>query len=84
MSQTSLEILIGNLTIAEFARFAGTTIDSIVVTAFGARAPSSTKPAPAKAAPAKKPGKTARGAITLDAVLAALASVGASAQLDAV
>lgn len=83
MSQ-ALESIVAKMTVAELAGRAGISVSTFVERAFSGRASSSTSspssaPKSSKAATAKattsKPGKVARGALKLDQVLAALASV---------
>lgn len=86
---SSLESLVAQMTVAELAARAGVSVGRLVDLAFTGRSSgqsSAKSSAPAKAngaAPkASKPaGKVPRGGLSLEGVLAALASVGGAAQL---
>lgn len=80
---SSLESLVGSMTVAELARFANTTVETVVALAFpGATvanpAPRRARAAKAAAAPARKtagrPRKVARGGLATDKVLAVVAA----------
>lgn len=76
---TALESLFASMTLADLARFAGITVADVVDAAYSGRHSAAAKN-PAR--PKPKGGKVARGGLSLDAVLAALASVGGPAKLE--
>lgn len=78
---TSLETLMGSMTVAELARVGGITVEHVVRAAMGGVSPSS------RGAPKENRGRVAspavpRGGIRLDHVLAALADRGGPAKLE--
>jgi hypothetical protein len=86
---TALETLFASMTLADLARFAGTSVAHVVEAAYAGRAaaaPKSTTATKVNAKSASKgtstPRKVARGAMSLDAVLAAVAAAGGPAKMD--
>lgn len=73
----ALEAMVGAMTVGDFARFAGCSIADVVAAAVnGSRVSSHSTTT------AEPPGRVARGGLQLDAVLAALVSVGGPAKLE--
>jgi hypothetical protein len=77
---TALESLFASMTLADLARFAGTTVAQIVEVAYSGQHTATKAKASAKGSRAAIP----RGGLSLDAVLAALVSVGGPAKLEEV
>jgi hypothetical protein len=76
---TALESLFASMTLADLARFAGTTVAHVVELAYAGRGAAVAKASMTSKA---KAGEVARGGMSLDAVLAAVASVGGPAKLE--
>lgn len=70
-----MESMVGEMTVGELCTRAGLSVADFVNTAFDG-----TRPAPSS--PKTTKGKVPRGGLALDQVLAALASVGAAAELE--
>ena len=87
---SSLEDLVGTMTLSELARFANTSVEAIVALAVDRPAVPRSTGTPGDGAalrhtgmrPHLRPDKVARAGLRLDHVLATLAALGAPAKLD--
>jgi len=87
---SSLEDLVGTMTLSDLARFANTSVEAIVALAVDKSTMPRSTDAPTNGAgvphtgtrPQLRPDKVSRGGLRLDHVLATLAALGAPAKLD--
>ncbi len=79
---SAIEALVGNMTLAELARFANTSVEAIVGAVLRGSAANGGAVDSKRRETSSPPGKVTRGGLRLDRVLASLVSVGGPAKLE--